>query len=114
MSLELPALVYKDGGDQQRQGGTYSYLLVSTEAELQAALKAGWFEGLLEAIAGGTKDEEPIKPVDSVAVEEDRADNAVVTREELEQKATELGVRFHPQIGDANLLKKIEEAIALL
>jgi len=39
-------------------------------------------------------------------------DNAAPTRAELEQKATELGIKFDGRTGDKTLLKRIEEALS--
>lgn len=99
MSLEFPALVYKNKGPHLRAGGTYSILLVSTEKECAEAKSNGWHENLLDAISNNF-------PTLNTAI-----DNAPPTREELEIKAKELGIDFHHRTSDKNLQTKIDEAL---
>lgn len=89
----FPTLVYKCPGDHQCQHGTYSYLGVADDAELAAARAQGWFLTLPEAMSG--ENAEP-------------ADDAPPSREELEEKARELGIKFDGRTGDAALLRRIE------
>lgn len=46
----FPSLVYKDTGPHQRASGTFDYMLVDDLAEFNAALDAGWYASLPEAI----------------------------------------------------------------
>jgi len=94
--MEFPTLVYKCPGSHQRPGGTYSYKGVQDADEHASALADGWFATLPEAIEG--------KPTEAPAP----AADAPPTRAELEQKATELGIKFDGRTGD----KKLAEAIA--
>ncbi len=87
MGLEFPRYVFK--------GKTPDTELVEDEKEYRAALTNGWKATRGEAIAG------------DVAADVESAPS----RAELEIKAAELGITYHPQIGDANLLKKIENAL---
>jgi hypothetical protein len=103
MNLELPALMYKDKGEHQRAGGTYSYKLVSTPEEVDVALRNGWYKTLPGAIAG----EVDVEGLPPEAIDE----NAPPTRAELEAKAKELGIAFHPKINDKKLQEKIEAEI---
>lgn len=91
----FPRHVYKDGGNIQRAGGSYSSMLVEDDKELKEALNRGWFYSLPEAIEGVHSEES----------------NAPPTREELEKKANELGIKFDGRTNDAKLMAKIEEAI---
>lgn len=100
--MEFPRLVFKDKGDQLRHGGTYSSLLVESEAEYRIALDNGWFGGLIEATNAVNK------PAAGLVLP---SDNAPPSREEMEAKAKELGIAFHPSIGDNNLLKKINDSL---
>ena len=104
MSKEKPKdpayadMVYRDGGPYARKGGTYDTKGVSSREEHDQALEDGWFNTLPEAIAGKSavvdvKDDEP------------------PTREELEQKAKELGIKFDKKTSDEALAKKIAEAL---
>lgn len=56
--MEFPTLVYRDKGDHQRPGGTYSYAKAEHEEQLKDLIEAGWFLSLPEAIQG-YHDEEP-------------------------------------------------------
>lgn len=86
--MEFPRLVYKSAA---------LHLLTKDEKEFDAAIADGWFATVPEAL-------EPAKPV----VSHETVDNSPPTREELETKATELGIPFKGTWGD----KKIAEAIA--
>lgn len=95
----MQALVYKDKGPHQRAGGTYDYKLVTSGQELDDAFKDGWYASLPEAIDGKTTLPE---------IEAPEEDNAPPTREELEAKAIELGIKFDGRTGD----KKLSDLIA--
>lgn len=97
--MEFPVLVFKDGGPCQRAGGYYDHKAIEDEAEYEIALLDGWFATLPEAIEG--KKQEDVEDEDLSAP----------TREELEQKATELGIRFDGRTNDKKLAEKIEEAM---
>lgn len=94
--MDFPTLVYKAPGTHQRAGGTYSYLGIDDDASLKSALTSGWFRTLPEAIAG-----EHDLPVDESAP----------TREELEAKAIDLGIKFDGRTSDKSLGEKIEFVI---
>lgn len=91
-----PRLVFKNGGKQQRAGGSYDHLAVIDSTDHQAALASGWFDSLEEAISG-------VKAI---------PDDAPPTREELKMKAKELGLKFGPNTGDEKLLQMIDAAIS--
>lgn len=91
----FPRHVFKDGGKIQRAGGSYSSKIVNDEEELNEALNNGWFYSLPEAIEG-------VHSEDS---------DAPITREEMEIKAKELGIKFDGRTNDVKLMAKIEEAI---
>jgi hypothetical protein len=98
---EFPALVYKVPGKYVRPYGTYDFTGVNDAEELQAKLKEGWFCFLSEAIDFEDKE---------VAEEED--DTAPPTRQELEEKATELGIKFDGRFSDKKIAQLIDEALA--
>jgi len=100
--MEFPRFVYKDGGPIERAGGSYDFLHVNDEDEFSQALSNGWHEGLLEAIeANRNQPTHPIVP----------RDDEPPTREEIEAKLTELGVRFHHKTGDAKLAEMLKKAL---
>lgn len=92
--MNLPTLVYRCPGDHHCAGGTYAYLGVSEQPQLDAALSGGWFLTLPEAIAGEAED------------------GSAPTRGELEAKATELGIKFDGRTTDKALAAKIEFALS--
>lgn len=91
--MNLPTLVYRCPGDHHCAGGTYAYLGVSEQHQLDDALSGGWFLTLPEAIAGEAED------------------GSAPTRGELEAKATELGIKFDGRTTDKVLAEKIEFVI---
>lgn len=91
-------IVYRCPGPHQRPGGTYAYKGVSSEAEEAEALKDGWFRSMPEAIEGK-----------SAVVE--LPPDAPPTRDELEQKAKELNIKFDKKTSDEVLTKKINDAL---
>ncbi len=85
--MHFPRLVYKCPGPHSKRGHSYAWRGCA-DAEQWGVLKAlGWFASFDEAIGGNHIDASP--------------------REELERKARELGLRFHPNIGDAALAERI-------
>jgi hypothetical protein len=97
---EFPALVYKVPGKHVRPHGTYNFTGVNDAEELKDKLKEGWFSSLSEAIESEDKE---------VVEEED--DNTPPTRQELEEKATELGIKFDGRFSDKKIAQLIEAAL---
>jgi len=99
--MEFPRLVYKTPGLNPMKGSSYSFMSVSDHEELKAALREGWFSTLPEAAEG------------THVIENDSIpdDEAMPTREEMEFKARELGIKFDGRTGDKTLLKRITEAL---
>lgn len=96
-------MVYKSPGKHLGAGGTYDFAGVNNAEELEAKLKDGWFSSLPEAI-----DSKKAAPV-LEAKESD--DTAPPTRHELEEKATELGIKFDGRFSDKKISQLIEEAL---
>ena len=103
--MEFPRFVFKDHGPHQRPGGSYDHALVESQSEMDAALKAGWFATLPEALE--------VKAVAAPppTTESKSADDAPPTRAELEAKAKELHIEFSPNIGDKKLFERIQAAL---
>ncbi len=80
-----PMNVYKSAAE---------FVSVADELELETKLAEGWFKTVPEALAP-----------------KEVQDNAPPTREELELKATELGIKFDGRTGDAKLAKLIAEKV---
>lgn len=85
----FPRLVYKSASD---------HMLVQDQDEFDLQRKKGWFATVPEAITGA----------------HDVADEGQPTREELEQKASELALKFDGRTSDAKLGKMIEEALRVV
>lgn len=98
---QFPRFVFRDGGLTERAGGTYSHELVHDEDEYFAALGAGWYGNLQDAIDAPNRAKE----------DNEYETDAPPTREEMESKAKELGIKFDGRIGDKKLLALIEKAL---
>lgn len=107
--MQFPALVYRGTG-----GKEFTYKPVDDQAEHAAALAAGWFATVPEALAPPAPAAviETPAPVAAEPIPEPvpAAPAELAKRAELERQATELGVKFGPLIGDAKLAARIEEA----
>jgi hypothetical protein len=101
------SMLYKAPGPHFCDGSMVDYIVVPDDLD-DETVAAGWFRTIPEALAA-------VAPVvasepDSEAVV-DVPDDAPPTRAELEQKATELGIKFDGRTTDAKLLTKIEDAL---
>lgn len=97
-----PKMVFKCPGDQVLPGGkSYGFKVVHSDEETDVAVANGWFPTVTEAVAG--KLDEPVaqEPVEGAP-----------TREELETKAKELGLKFGKKITDAELGDAIAAKLA--
>jgi len=132
---EFPRMVYISPGMSTTRGGTFDYTVANDEEGLAHLLASGWFETIAEALAGERKEpevedvpepeaepepepvveavEEEPAPVEAVEPEpepEPEPDyNIEPTREELEMKATELGLQFDGRTSDNKLRQRIED-----
>lgn len=95
-----PRLVFKCPGPLSRPGGTYAHQAVSNDAEKASALAAGWFETLPEAIVG--RSNQPVQEPD---------DEKPPSRDELEQKAAELGIKVDGRWSDKRLSDEITKRL---
>ena len=84
---------------------------MNSQEDMDAALADGWYKTLPEAIdAYHAPDAETV--IAEVSEAQDAVDDmAPATRDELEQKARELGVSFNSRTSDAVLAKRIAEAL---
>lgn len=105
--MTFPEMVYRVPGEHRLHGGgTFSYLGVNNEDELDAALADGWRLTLAEAVAGV---EAGAIIADVVEAMEAIDDVSPATRDELEQKARELGIGFNARTTDKVLAQRIAE-----
>jgi hypothetical protein len=134
----FPTMVYRSPGIYKKPGGgTYSYVSIESQEELDEKLDSGWFQSSSEAIeaagdkatpASKPKPKWAVKPVkkkkmgkpldwrDQVktapAVELAPVDEGAPTRAELEAKATELGIRFDGRTKDKKLGQLIQDKLS--
>lgn len=112
---EFSEVVYRGHGPYQRKGGGFSTLGVTSQEALKKALADGWFRTLPEAIQAHDDaklaQSASAKPA-TQAAPANASQDAPPTRDEIEQKCKELGIKVHTQHKDATLLRLIDEAMA--
>ena len=99
MITEFPTFVYRCPGNHQLAGGTYDYVQVKDDAELDLRIAAGWATTLADAITPHVADAHIL------------SDDAPPTRAELEAKARELGIKVDGRYSDRKLLQLIDAAM---
>ena len=102
--MEFPRIVFKCPGDLPRQGGTFKVLQVADDVSHADAVADGWFSSLPEAI----ESHDNPKPVAVVDVAADVVEQE--SRESLESRAKEIGIKFDGRTSDAKLSRLIAEA----
>lgn len=106
--MDFPTLVYRCPGPHWGPPGTtYGAESVKDATELAAALSAGWFATLPEAAEAFLAPSQ--EPSSEPAAEPE--DEAPLTRESLEAKALELGVKLDKRWGDKRLMEEITKAL---
>jgi len=95
-------MLYKAPGPHLLDGSQVDYIVVPPDM-VDETIALGWFATIPEALAAVVPAAEPETEVP--------ADDAPVTRAELETKARELGLAFDGRTTDARLLAKIDEAL---
>jgi hypothetical protein len=106
-------LVYKcPGRHHGPEGKTYDYKDVT---ELDKAILDGWFPSLVEAVNGELKMSDPDV---NEAYKDGKGlggffkSKKSAERIELEKQASELGLEYHPKLGDKKLKQLIDEKLA--
>ena len=105
---KFSALVYRSPGPHRGPfGKSFDCCGVKSQEEMDAKLASGWFRTLADAVNPETKAVNAIKtkPADPELIQEE--EYRPPTRAELEQKATELGIKFDGRTGDRRLLMLI-------
>lgn len=117
--MEFPRLVYRLGGPWALEAGNFSVLEVADEAAMDAATADGWHldqyaarEAEAQAEAQANADFAARIASDDTPADEGAAPK--LTREELEAKASELGVPFGPKVSDKKLAGLVAAAIDAL
>jgi hypothetical protein len=98
-----PRMLYRQPGGEELHGGRFATLVVANEADEAAALADGWSLTSDEAKAAR---EASLNA--ELQAQQAAADVAPPTRAELEQKASELGIKFDGRTSD----KKLRDLIA--
>lgn len=111
---EFPRMVYQSGGSEDIHGGRFSTLIVDNDDELADALAKGWRLTTDEA-----KDAElPERSGDTGTTgtkgegSGSAGDEAPPTRDELKQKAAELGLTYPGNISIDKLAALVADALA--
>lgn len=102
MIERFPQLLYRAGSALEIDGAHFDVQTVADEPALSAALDDGWHETTGAAL-------DAAKSAASAA--KVPADDAPPTRDELLQKAAEMGVTVDKRWGDARLLAAINDAL---
>jgi hypothetical protein len=102
---QFPQMLYRAGGPELFEGSRFSTVIVQDESELEAAMAGGWHETWAAAKLADLPEPPP-----APAPEEDSIKPP--TRDELEQKAKELGIAFHHNTGDKKLADLIAAKLA--
>ncbi len=89
--MNTPTMIYRCPGPHKLHGVDCEYKIVS-EDDVESHFGEGWAKTPAEAAEGGSISE------------------AAPTREELEEKAAELGIKVTKRMKDATIAKKIAEA----
>jgi hypothetical protein len=92
--MEFPRMVYRVGTMLALESGRYDWRIVSEE-EYAQAVADGWH---LDQYAAKDANAEPL-------------DTSPATRDEMEAKAKELGLKFDGRTGDKKLSAMIDEAL---
>lgn len=98
---DFPTTLYRTPGPHRKpRGGYYAYKGAADQAAFDDLISKGWFPSYEDAVAGTIKAVE--KPVDEVSAP---------TRQELESKASELGVSYDGRTSDKKLAERIAKAL---
>lgn len=110
---QFPKMLYKAGGVEEIHGGRFSTLIVQDGDELEAALAGGWALTTPEATAKAPAAVVAKPEVSGAATGgAGPGDNAPPTRDELKQKAAELGLTYAHNISNVKLAELVEAALA--
>lgn len=108
--MHFPAPLYRVPGPYRKGKGLKTYSVCGAQHldHYNALLERGWFPSYEEAVAGKRASE----IVEAAEAFEDAIDEVSgPTREELEQKADELGIGFNKRTSDRKLAERIAAAL---
>lgn len=105
---KFPQMLYLAPGPEPIHGGHFATLVVNDETEHAHAIADGWSESTTDAKETHEAAQRAALVGGQDGTSAKAADDAPPTRDELEAKANELGIKFDGRWGD----KKLGEAIA--
>lgn len=108
--MHFPAPLYRVPGPYRKGRGLKTYRVAGAkdQAQYDAMIANGWFPSYEEAVAGKIA----ASIIEAAEALEDAVDDVSgPTREELEQKAEELGVSFNKRTSDKKLAERIAAAL---
>ncbi len=112
-------MLVRVGKQWQLESGWYDLRVVHTKDDLDAALADGWFLDQYAAKAAHEAAALAAQPAAAAGAGDAGAAASAVpaadappTRAELEQKASELGVRFDGRVSDKTLAQRIADKLA--
>jgi len=94
---DFPRMIYQVGNQEEMHGGRYDYMIVEDQDALDMLLANGWYMTTGEAKIAAA-------PKTADVPFEDR----VLTRDKIEAKAYELGLKFDGRTRDSKLLAMID------
>lgn len=116
---DYPVMLVRVGAQWQLESGRFDLLLADSQEACDAALADGWHLDQYAAKAAHEAAALAAVPAAAAGAGDAGAAAAAVpadtqppTRAELEQKATELGLKFDGRTGDKKLAAMIAEALA--
>lgn len=101
--MEYPRFMCRVGTAWELESGTYDVTNATSAEHMAALLADGWHPDQYAAKAAAEAPDEPVAGPD---------DDAPPTRDELEAKARELGIKFDGRTGDKRLAALIAEKLA--
>lgn len=115
MSDQFPVMLYKSPGPHEIHGGKFDYTIAADEEEATAALANGWHLTTAEAKATNKPWVHSFNPGTGTVLltaADIPADSAAPTRDELKQKADELGIEYAKNIPTEKLIELVDAALA--
>jgi hypothetical protein len=110
--MQYPRFVFQKGGNHHCKNGKYKERLVWNQDEMFEAVKSGWYLTPDDAISGKTYTFRSFKQEKENETEENDPCLNDLTREELEDKAKELGIGFNVKTKNIILVEKINKALS--
>jgi len=105
---DFPTIMYKTPGPHRKTGGTYDIIGADDLKAFNANLAKGWFPSFEDALA----DKSAKKIIEAAESFDDSIDEVSgPVRDELEQKAEELGIGFNKRTSDKKLAERIAAAL---